>query len=106
VENDQAPAMRAHVLADGTPLTLGMRVVDYDRKHGVIVDDRDARFPRNAVALDVPHQHRTSSGVQPIPPGREAAYTCEAWFDVLCDDGSTSWMDCSRMVAEGGRLDR
>jgi hypothetical protein len=69
VENDQAPAMRAHVLADGTPLTLGMRVVDYDRKHGVIVDDRDARFPRNAVALDVPHQHRTSSGVQPIPPG-------------------------------------
>lgn len=98
--------LREHRLADGTPVRLGMRVVDYDRQHGVIIDDSDARFPRNAVEIKKRHEHRTTSGITPIEPRQDGSHTCEAWFDVLRDSGGKSSMDCSRMIAEGGRLDR
>jgi hypothetical protein len=81
-----------HYLADGAEVKLGMRVVDYDRKHGVIVDDSEEMYPRNTEALLEDH----SGGLK----------TCEAWFRVARDDGSTTSMDCSRMIAEGGKLDR
>lgn len=93
--------MPTHRLADGTEVVLGMRVKDYDCKYGVIEDS-----PRNVQALDNEHQMRTSGGIIPITPDKDSSHTCEAWFTVRCDDGGTSTMDCSRMIAEGGRFDR
>lgn len=95
--------MSGHRLADGRPVELGMRVVDYDRKHGLIEDSE-----RNRAELAKPHSTRVGAkhGTQPITPEMDAAYTCESWFDVVRDEGGKSYMDCSRMVAEGGRLDR
>jgi alcohol dehydrogenase YqhD (iron-dependent ADH family) len=93
--------MNGHRLADGSDVTLGKRVVDYDRNRGVIEDS-----PRNVRQLEKAHEHRTSNGIEPIPPGSEGRLTCEAWFDVVLDEGGTSYMDCSRMIAEGGRLDK
>lgn len=77
-----------HTLADGTEVTLGMRIKDYDCKYGVIVD-----LDTNRTALEEEHV-----------PGERS--TCNAWFRVQRDDGTCSTMDCSRMIAEGGRYDR
>jgi hypothetical protein len=77
-----------HVLADGSPVVLGMRVKDYDAKYGVILDNQ-----RNERELDRSHV-----------PGERS--TCTAWFQVLRDDGTQSSMDCSRMIAQGGRWDQ
>lgn len=82
-------------------MVLGMRVVDYDRNRGFIEDS-----PRNQGELAKTHECRTSSGVTPIVPGEDHFKTCEAWFDVVRDIGGRSYMDCSRMITEGGKLDR
>lgn len=74
--------------------------------YGIIIDDSMITYPRNAnELLTKGHHHRTSDGVVPIPPG-PTNLTCEAWFDVKRDDGTVRSFDCSRMIAEGGRLDR
>jgi hypothetical protein len=77
----------SHRLADGTIVELGLRVVDYDRNRGFIEDS-----DRNREALAEDH--------------RDGGATCEAWFDVIRDIGGKSYMDCSRMIAEGGRYDK
>jgi hypothetical protein len=88
----------AHRLADGSPVVLGMRVVDYNLNRGVIEDS-----PRNRAELAKAHECRTSSGVTPIEPGEDHVKTCEAWFDVVLDSGGTSSMDCSRMAPDDDR---
>lgn len=71
-----------HKIADGTPLTLGMRVKDYDWNYGVIADTE-----HNRRALDKPHEFAGAS-----------RSTCVAWFHVHLDGGGMSIMDCSRLV--------
>jgi hypothetical protein len=89
-----------HRLADGTPVVLGMRVRDYDRRYGVIEDS-----PANEAELKLEHMTLSSGEAKMISTDMDGFYTCEAWFYVRRDDGTKSSMDCSRMIAEGGRLD-
>lgn len=88
-----------HVLADGTELKLGMRVKDYDAKYGEIIGP-------DTVTTQYEHfagRNREQLELEHVPGERS---TCNAWFYVMRDDGSFTSMDCSRMIAEGGRWDR
>jgi hypothetical protein len=87
-ERQNMTGTEKHYLADGTEVKLGMRVKDYDAKYGTIPYQA-----RNVEELTKVHVHGE----------RE---TCNAWFHVLRDDNTWSTMDCSRMIAEGGKYDR
>ena len=59
---------------DGVEIEVGLRVVDYDRKHGVVEEIGTT----NLGTLDAPTY----------------------WHDVLRDDGTRSTMDGSRLYSE------
>lgn len=100
--------MHNHVIADGTPLVLGLAVKDYDAQYGRIatIEDDPYKGARNEAELAKPHQTTRSGVTTDIPANEDHLYTCDSWFDIIREDGKWTTMDCSRMVAKGGRYDR
>lgn len=107
-KGQKGQVMHQHTLGDGVPLVLGMAVKDYDARYGRIatVEDDPYKGARNEAELAKPHVTTRSGVTKDIPVGEDHLYTCDSWFHVVREDGTSTSMDCSRMVMRDGRYDR
>lgn len=81
--------------SDGVVVTLGMRVLDYDRRPGTVVRDRDAtEYKCRAVNPDVTAEW---SNPDADPPCHNGWASPRHWFDVQSDEGGMGMFDGCRL---------
>lgn len=83
----------ANRTSDGVVITVGLKVIDYDRQSGTVVSDRDNTPYRCCDNTDHVRKNDLSADRN----------TCEKycnhdhWFDIKRDSGGTSMMNGSRL---------